>query len=278
MRLSSKRIRFAAVAVCLYAVLMIFGGCADKLILFPTTGPLEAHGAKRLLVQHNGAVVEVWVARSPGAAAKEPAAFVIEFTGNATRAEQVASYSASRWGERAVEVWMVNYPGYGGSTGPAKLDAIAPAALAVYDELHKSAGDKPVLAAGNSLGTAAALYLATQRPIAGLILQNPPALRNLILTSYGWWNLWLIAGPIAAQVPAELESPTNAAKVRAPAIFLLAQDDELVVPSNQAKVVDAYAGTKQAIQLTGGHNGSVNGTAEVQLRQALETLWAHVNK
>lgn len=271
--LRKKRVHFAAVTVVLYALLMTFGGCADKLILFPSTGPLAAQTAKRLDVAQQQRAIEVWIDRSPGAATTQPAAYVIEFTGNATRAEQVATYAAMRWGNRPVEVWMVNYPGYGGSTGPATLASIPPAALAVYDEVQKRAGGRPIFAAGNSLGTTAALYLATQRPIAGLILQNPPAIKSLILSNYGWWNLWLLAGPIAAHVPTELDSPANAAKVKVPALFLLATDDNFVVPENQNKVVNAFAGPKQIIELTGGHNGSMNGQSEAQLQQQLDWLW-----
>jgi pimeloyl-ACP methyl ester carboxylesterase len=169
---------------------------------------------------------------------------------------------------------MVNYPGYGGSTGPADLAAIPPAALAVYDHVAKLAGGKPIFLAGNSLGTTAALYVAASRPTAGLILQNPPALRNLILTRFGWWNLWLLAGPIALQVPKDLDSPTNAAKVTAPAVFVLADDDTLVVPANQRKTVNAYAGPKRVIRLKGGHNDSISGDAERELVAGFDWLLA----
>jgi pimeloyl-ACP methyl ester carboxylesterase len=169
---------------------------------------------------------------------------------------------------------MVNFPGYGGSTGPADLAAIPPAALAVYDHVARVAGGKPIFLAGNSLGTTAALYAAANRPTAGLILQNPPALRNLILTRFGWWNLWLLATPIALQVPKELDGPTNAAKVRAPAIFTLAGDDTLVVPANQLKTVNAYAGPKRVIHYAGGHNDGVGGDSERELDAGFDWLLA----
>jgi len=258
---------------------MLFGGCANKFILFPSRQPIDAVSAKRVLVPTSGGRnVEVWVDRSSGAVATEPQAYVIEFTGNATRAEQVASFSAMRWGARPIEMWMVNYPGYGGSDGSADLGAIPPAALAVYDHVAKVAGKRPIFLAGNSLGTTAALYLATQRPAAGLILQNPPAIRSLILSKFGWWNLWLLAGPVALQVPGELTSPDNAAKVRAPAVFILADDDDFVVPANQRKVVDAYAGPKREIHMAGGHNDSVHGEAERELQGGLDWIWESIKK
>src|SRR5258706_5558244 len=250
------------VLVIAYTLLMLFGGCASQHILFPSRQPIDAMTARQTFIPTSGdRKVEVWVDRSPGAANAEPKAYVIEFTGNATRAEQVASYAAARWGERPIETWTMNYPGYGGSSGKADLGAIAPAALAVYDHVAKLANGKPILLAGNSLGTTAALYVASQRPTAGLVLQNPPAIRSLILSKFGWWNLWLLAGPVALQVPKDLDSPANAAKVKAPAIFVLAGDDTFIVPENQMKGVNAYTGPKRIIHMTGGHNDGGSGEA-----------------
>lgn len=270
----TRRRSFWTLLVLTYVCLMLFGGCANTFILFPSRQPIDPYTAKRHLVPGpNGQQIECWVDRSPGTKEHEVEAYVIEFTGNATRAEQVATYSALRWADRPVECWTVNYPGYGGSTGKADLHAIPTAALAVYDHVAKIANGKRIYLAGNSLGTTAALHTATQRPTAGLILQNPPAIRSLILSKFGWWNLWLLAGPIALQVPKELDSPTNAAKVGAPAVYLLAEDDDFVVPSNQQKVVRAHAGPTRIINMTGGHNDSISGGAEQQLQQALDWLW-----
>ena len=49
-------------------------------------------------------------------------------------------------------------------------------------------------------------HVAANRPVAAIVLQNPPPLRQLILGHYGWWNLWLIATPVALGVPSELDS------------------------------------------------------------------------
>jgi hypothetical protein len=262
-----------------YLAVMIFSGCVNKLLLYPSTGPLPAHTAeRRVLDLGNGRVVECWVDRSPGARRTgRPLAYSIDFTGNATRAEQVASYAAYRWGDRPVEVWMVNYPGFGGSTGPAQLETIPPVTLAVYDHVAKlaaeSGGRRPIFAGGNSLGTAAALCLAGQRPTAGLVLQNPPALRSLLLRQHGWYNLWLVAGPLAVAVPSDLDSPTNAAKVDAPAVYLLAENDQSVVPSNQKLVVDAHKGPKRVIAFAGGHNDPIPTATDPEVQKGLDWLW-----
>jgi hypothetical protein len=47
---------------------MTFGGCADKLILFPSTGPVHAYNARARSIPFDGGQLEIWVSRSPGAA------------------------------------------------------------------------------------------------------------------------------------------------------------------------------------------------------------------
>ena len=125
-----------------------------------------------------------------------PDVYVLRFYGNADRAERWPVAEAEMWNDRAVEIWGMNYPGFGGSTGPARLSKIGPAALVMFDELKRHAGDTPIVPFGTSIGVTAALHVAASRPagIAGLILQNPPPLREMILRRFGWWNLWLLAG------------------------------------------------------------------------------------
>lgn len=257
-----------------YLLLMIFGGCADKLILFPTTNQLNPAGAVRRAIEHNGQTIELWTGRSPAAHQREPELYMLEFTGNATRAEEIAMWVASRWNDRAVEAWVMNYPGYGGSTGPARLRDIPAAALASFDAIKQHAGDKPIVLAGNSLGTTAALHVAANRQCRGMILQSPVPLRRVILRDFGWWNLWLGAGPIALAVPSELNAIENARRVKAPAIFITADADTLIRPTHQQAVIDAYAGDKRVITLHGmGHNDTITTSAEMEeFHQALNWL------
>ena len=177
------------------------------------------------------------------------------------------------WNERAVEVWGMNYPGFGGSTGPARLSRIGPAALAAFDQLKRRTDQHPIILFGASLGTTAALHVVANRDVAGLVLHNPPPLRQMILRQFGWWNAWLLAGPIAWQIPRELDSIDNAKRVRAPAIFLLAEKDEIVAPRFHRLVVDAYAGDKRVIALRGAyHNDPIEGAALADFHSALDWL------
>jgi pimeloyl-ACP methyl ester carboxylesterase len=252
----------------------LFAGLSDRLILFPSTHPIDSGGAVRKIVAFQDGNLEIWTARSRLAKQRAKAdVFVLRFYGNADRADRWPSLEADMWNDRAVEVWGMNYPGFGNSSGPAQLDRIAPAAITAFDALKAAAGDQSIVIFGTSIGSTAALHLAAHRDVAGVILHNPVPLKQVVLRQFGWWNLWLLAGPVAAQLPAELDTIANAKRARARAIFLLAEQDEIIAPRFQRLVVDAYAGEKRVIQLAGAqHNSPIEGAAIADLYQALDWI------
>jgi len=255
---------------------MLFRGCADFAILHPTTYVIDVPGAtpKDLPVPGPGGTVEVFVQRTPGCGGRDPAAYVLRFCGNGERAEDAIGAELQRWARFPVEVWAENHPGYGRSSTPCTLSSLAPAALAAYDALAHLAAHKPIFVTGISLGTTDALYVAANRPVDGLILHNPPPLRELIVGAYAGGVMKLLAPAVSRQVPADLDSMTNARRSRSPAVFLLADHDTVVPPKFQKMVYDAYAGPKRRIDLHhAGHNTPVYGAAEQQLQAEMDWLW-----
>src|SRR5262245_1568297 len=79
------------------------GGCADHILLHPSTQPANTDGAIRRTIEDRGKTIEIFTAQSRGARASgRVRAFVLEFCGNATRAEYITQYLADRWGDRPV--------------------------------------------------------------------------------------------------------------------------------------------------------------------------------
>jgi len=271
-RMASQRVLMLGL-VAVYCSLVGFAPLLDRLVLFPTTAPISAGTAARKAIAFEGGEVEVWTAASQSSRSGQPTTYVLRFYGNADRAERWVAEEAEMFRGRAIEVWGVNYPGFGGSTPPARLVRIGPAALAAYDEMKRTAGERPIVIFGASLGTVAALHIAANRSVTGVILHNPLPLRQMILRQFGWWNLWLLAGPLAQKIPAALDSIANAKASRAPAIFLLAENDEVVAPRFQSLVVKAYAGAKREVLLRGSyHNSPLEDEGLKDFHAALEWL------
>src|SRR2546421_4432841 len=129
----------------LYSIFaMILSGCADRLILFPTREPISVPGATRREVKTSSHAIEIWTMSSPALPGSEPQAFVLHFVGNGDRAEWGLTDMTRQWAGLPVEVWSVNYPGYGGSSGDARLKAIGPSAIAVCDEFKRNARARPL--------------------------------------------------------------------------------------------------------------------------------------
>lgn len=271
-----KTLRIALRILILFALVSLISlGCADRLILGENHDSVDPAGARSMIVRVDGRAVECWIVRSPGALkGREPQALVLFFVGKADRSDRWITAVAGAWGERPVEVWGMNYPGSGGSDGPAKLANVGPNALAVYDAARQVAGTRPIFIHAGSFGTTAGLYVAANRPVAGLILQNPPPLRQLILGHYGWWNLWAAAGPIAMRIPPELDSIANGGKSTASAVFISAGADSLIPPSYHRMVIDAYAGPKRVIEMPGAtHDSALTHEAAQSLATDMDWLW-----
>jgi pimeloyl-ACP methyl ester carboxylesterase len=273
MRNPNWRLRLVTYLV-LYIAVIAVAPLPDRLVLFPTTNRINAGAAVRKTIPFQNGELEVWMAQSALARQRGQAEiYVLRFYGNADRADRWVALEAEMWNNRAVEVWGMNYPGFGGSTGPARLAKMGPAALTAFDELQKVAGTRPIVVYGASIGTTTALHIAANRKFAGLILHNPVAMRQIILRQFGWWNLWLFAGPMAQKIPRDLDSIANARGSHVPAIFLLAEKDEVIAPRFQRLVVDAYQGEKRIIPLAGaGHNDAIEGTSLAEFHRALDWL------
>src|SRR5437016_12695267 len=135
-----RKTRIVLAIVAAYLILILFGHLPDHLILFPTKAPIDAGEAARKMVPFQNGELEVWTAVSRRAQQNGRVdTYVLRFYGNADRAERWVAAEAEEWNDRAVEIWGMNYPGFGGSTGPARLSRIGPAALTAFrSEEHTS--------------------------------------------------------------------------------------------------------------------------------------------
>jgi pimeloyl-ACP methyl ester carboxylesterase len=147
--------------------------------------------------------------------------------------------------------------------------------LDAFDAVSKLAAGRPIIVTGHSLGCTAALWVAANRPVAGLVLQNPPPLRQLIIGRFGWWNLWLGAIPIALQIPPQLDSIANARRCHEPAVLISGIHDDYVPPKYHRMVFDAYAGAHRLVLLDGGHNTAPDRSPEYPA--ALDWLWQQLH-
>lgn len=216
----------------------------DRLVLNPSRNPLPIEDKTVHTLPYGRHQLEVMKMR---VGISRPELMILKFGGNGSRAEKSEVHPGEVWPNLNAEVWAVNYPGFGNSTGRAGLRAMVRTAELAYQHIAQEAAGRPILVTGNSIGTTCALYLAARRPIAGILLRNPPPLRQLIFGEYGWWNMWLGSSLVAMGVPDELNSIANARRATVPAVFLMSGRDHVVPPKYQALIHDAYGGPNKIV-------------------------------
>jgi len=116
--------------------------------------------------------------------------------------------------------YLVNYRGYGGSTGVPREGALIGDAEAVYDWVR--ARHDSIVVMGRSLGTGVATALASRRPVVGVVLVTPfDSIANVGADRYPWMPVrWLIKDPY--------NSVPRMQQVRAPVLVLVAGQDESI--------------------------------------------------
>jgi pimeloyl-ACP methyl ester carboxylesterase len=267
-------------------VLMLTGcsSLANRLILYPSNDPLPATG-EVLTIECDevpGGTVQAFYLETGASSSVD--VYVVAFSGNAARAEWTPAYVSELlepWrSERNLRIGIlaVQYPGFGHGmrSGDASLAGCAAAGRAAYGWLRERAAGRPVWVLGTSIGATVALHLAAETDVAapeGLLIEKPPSLRTIILGRNGWWNLWLIAGPVWWGVPASADADRSARAARSvPALFVVATEDRTIRPSDQRRIAERYAGPKRVVAAACDHNDPVTARCAPELIAGLEWL------
>lgn len=97
---------------------------------------------------------------------------VLYFHGNRCNIERYAGYT-NLFTANGYEVWMMDYPGFGKSTGKRTEENIYSDASLIYSLATKEAHPTSIIIYGKSIGTGVASYLAANKACLQLILETP---------------------------------------------------------------------------------------------------------
>lgn len=143
---------------------------------------------------------------------------VIYFGGNAEDVSLDMPDFAEAFPHHAI--YLLHYPGYGGSPGSPSEQAILADALALFDRVR--AEHPNVVVVGRSLGSGVAVRVASERPVARLVLVTPfDSLGDVAASQYPFLPVrWLLRD--------KYESWKYAPQVTAPTRIVVAAQDEIV--------------------------------------------------
>jgi pimeloyl-ACP methyl ester carboxylesterase len=161
-------------------------------------------------------------------------------------------------------LYLMNYRGYGGSSGSPTESAIAEDALALFDYVH--ARHPNIVLMGRSLGSGVAIRLATQRPAAKLVLITPYAsIAELGASQFPMFPVkWLIRD--------RYESFRYAPLIDVPTLLVIAEHDEIIPRASTDALYAAFRpgiATQRVIPNTGHNSISATPMYVAALQSAL---------
>lgn len=197
-------------------------------------------GAGALWVDSDGERIKVWHVRREGPQA------LIYFGGNAEDVAGNIETFAVAFPERSL--YLVNYRGYGGSSGRPTEVGLRADALAIFDHVRESHPDVAVV--GRSLGSGVAVALASERPVERLVLVTAyDSLVNVAREYFGWL-------PVGLLLKDRYESTEFAPRVEAPVLIVIAAEDEIIPRARTEALAAAFAPGQAQIEVVPGtgHN------------------------
>jgi uncharacterized protein len=151
-----------------------------------------------------------------------------------------------------VDVFAIDYRGYGKSGGAPTESGLASDALAAYNYLTEKRNVNPehLYLYGEDLGAAVAINLATQVPVAGVITEGATA--SILENIEGAWPLI----PWQFLLRNKFDSLTKVQDVHVPLLLIHSSDDELV-PFNDSRRLAALAHEpKELLEIHGTHRNA----------------------
>src|SRR5688572_15008169 len=97
---------------------------------------------------------------------------VLFYHGNMKNVEHYSKYPPI-FLRNGYDVWMIDYPGFGKTTGKRSEKIMYEQSLIMYDLANKSTKSDSIVVYGKSIGTGIASYVATNRKCRRLILETP---------------------------------------------------------------------------------------------------------
>lgn len=190
----------------------------------------------------DGSLLNGWLIKNP-----KSAATVIFFHGNAGnishRLDKLRFFH-----DLGLNVFIVDYRGYGKSQGRPSEEGIYRDARAAYDYLPgRPDFSGKIIAYGESLGGAAAIDLAVGRRLDALIVDSAfSSAKDMAKAVFPILPSFLVAS--------KFNSQEKVKRIAIPKLFIHSANDEIVPFAQAEKLFKAAAAPKEFLKITGGHN------------------------
>lgn len=155
---------------------------------------------------------------------------IIYFGGNA----EVVEFNAVTFSRlfSNYTVYLVNYRGYGGSTGEPTEEGIYSDALHVHEMISKEHGKVSII--GRSLGSAVATYVASKRVVHKLVLITPfDSIQNVAQSLYPIY-------PMSILLKDKHDSFSRVKAISAETLVIAAEQDRIIEMDHTRRLVEGF--------------------------------------
>jgi pimeloyl-ACP methyl ester carboxylesterase len=175
---------------------------------------------------------------------------IIYFGGNGEQVVHNAHDFEAIFGDYTI--YLVNYRGYGGSTGFPTENGIYSDAHKIYDSIAKQYNSVSVI--GRSLGTGVSTYLASTRDISKMVLITPyDSILNVAKNKYPIY-------PISILLKDKYISVSRVQDIKSSVLILVAGHDAVVPSENSEALIGAFPPSQIRVEKFkgAGHNSISN--------------------
>jgi fermentation-respiration switch protein FrsA (DUF1100 family) len=243
-------LKWLAAAAFVYAALCAFMYFAQRgLMYFPDrmrTVPADAglpEAKEEKLVTADGETIIVW--HIPPRDETKPV--VVYFHGNGgalnLRVRRFAALAAE-----GIGIIGVSYRGYGGSSGSPSEDGLIADGVAAYEFAAKHYTPVRIALWGESLGTGIAVALASEAPVAKLVLETPFTSAADVGAAVYFFL------PVRLLMKDQFRSDLRIRNVKAPVLVLHGENDSVVPIAFGEKLFAMIPGEKKFVRIKDGEH------------------------
>ncbi len=180
--------------------------------------------------------------------ATKPKGLLLYFHGNAGNLEGWGSVAEEIVLKTQWSVWIVDYPGFGKSTGSiSSEEQLHKMAKDFFDLAKKEFPSSKIMIYGRSVGSGLAVRLAAENPVDGLILESPFLnLLSMAKAIYPWAPTFLLKY--------KFMNNERLPSVKAPILIVHGDDDEIVPFAQGEELAKLNSAAKFASVPRGSHN------------------------
>lgn len=216
-------LKLILLAVLIYVLAGLYLYLKQRDMLYFPTAENNAVNAEALWLDTQNERIKIWKINGGDNA-------IIYFGGNAEAVEANVGNFKRIFNDYTV--YLVNYRGYGGSSGSPSEQALFEDALAIYDFIQPNHAS--INAIGRSLGSGVAAYLSVKRDMDKLILITPyDSLKNVAQDLYP-------AFPVKWLMKDAFDSLSLADSITSQTMILIAENDQIIPYKHSENLLNAF--------------------------------------